>query len=351
MILGVAGPIENMKLSYRSDPPLRFDEIVALLATGKVPASDPTIAAHQEVQPQQSLTQMGESAIVSQAVAAPLANRIQRVFGVNQIKIDPTFTSGSALPQARITLQQQISGNIIFTYTTDLTQTNSQILRVEWAVSPRVSAIATRDENGLFGVDFYIKRQFRKVVRFSAVREAEACGTTRSEVAASASIRSRPDRDRSLSRAEILFEHTDLAACFDGRVDLKRDLLVSQVVFHVRCCAFCNRDRLVRQIIPNLPVPFIGLGGLLNVLSRRCGGSAEQNSWHPKRSRDENLRDTLPKTAARAKNGNRFMHLVTPRHQVSHQPGAHDASDLVHQVSASVFKVPGRTQTSHSGPK
>jgi translocation and assembly module TamB len=161
VILGVSGPIENMKLSYRSDPPLRFDEIVALLATGKVPASDPTIAAHQEVQPQQSLTQMGESAIVSQAVAAPLANRIQRVFGVNQIKIDPTFTSGSALPQARITLQQQISGNIVFTYTTDLTQTNSQILRVEWAVSPRVSAIATRDENGLFGVDFYIKRQFR----------------------------------------------------------------------------------------------------------------------------------------------------------------------------------------------
>jgi translocation and assembly module TamB len=161
VILGVAGPIENMKLSYRSDPPLRFDEIVSLLATGKVPTSDPTIAAHNEPPPQQSMTQMGESAIVSQAVAAPLANRLQRVFGVNQIKIDPTFVNGSALPQARITLQQQISGNITFTYTTDLTQTNSQILRVEWAVSPRLSAVATRDENGLFGVDFYIKRQFR----------------------------------------------------------------------------------------------------------------------------------------------------------------------------------------------
>ena len=161
VILGVSGPIENMKLSYRSDPPLRFDEIVALLATGKVPTSDATIAAHQDVQPQQSLTQMGESAIVSQAVAAPLASRLQRVFGVNQIKIDPTFTSGSALPQARVTLQQQISGAITFTYTTDLTQTNSQIVKIEWAVSPRLSAVATRDENGIFGVDFYYKKQFR----------------------------------------------------------------------------------------------------------------------------------------------------------------------------------------------
>ncbi len=159
--LGVTGTIENMKLNYRSDPPLRFDEIVALLATGKTPTSDPTIAAHQPMAPDQSLTQMGESAIVSQAVAAPLASRIQRVFGVNQLKIDPTFTSGSSLPQARVTLQQQISPTILFTYTTDLTQTTSQILRVEWAFTPRFSAVATRDENGIVSVDFFLKKQLR----------------------------------------------------------------------------------------------------------------------------------------------------------------------------------------------
>jgi translocation and assembly module TamB len=159
--LGVTGTVENMKLNYRSDPPLRFDEIVALLATGKTPTSDPTIAAHQPVAPDQSLTQMGESAIVSQAVAAPLASRIQRVFGVNQLKIDPTFTSGSSLPQARVTLQQQISPTILFTYTTDLTQTTSQIIRVEWAFTPRFSAVASRNENGIVSVDFFWKKQLR----------------------------------------------------------------------------------------------------------------------------------------------------------------------------------------------
>lgn len=158
--LGVTGPVDDMKLNYRSDPPLRFDEIVALLATGKVPTSDPTIAAHQPATPDQSLTQMGESALVSQAVAAPIASRIQRVFGVNQLKIDPTFTSGSSLPQARVTLQQQISPTIVFTYTTDLTQTTSQIIRVEWAFTPRFSAVATRDENGIVSLDFFLKKQF-----------------------------------------------------------------------------------------------------------------------------------------------------------------------------------------------
>src|SRR5262249_32298562 len=159
--LEVSGPVDNMKLTYRSDPPLRFEEIVELLATGKTPTSDPTIAAHQPAPPEQSLAQMGESAIVSKAVAAPLANRLERVFGINQLKIDPTFTAGSSLPQARLTLQQRISGNLTFTYTTDLSQTNKEIVRVEWAMNPRFSAVATRDENGYFGVDFFYKKQFR----------------------------------------------------------------------------------------------------------------------------------------------------------------------------------------------
>jgi translocation and assembly module TamB len=158
--LSVSGPIENMKLSYRSDPPLKFDDIVALLATGRTPP-DPTIAARQPVTPDQSVTQMGESAILTQAVANPLANRLERVFGVSQLKIDPTFNTGSGYPTAKVTIQQQVTPTIIFTYSQDLTQTNSQILRIEMALTPRFSAVATRDDNGIFGVDFFYKKQFR----------------------------------------------------------------------------------------------------------------------------------------------------------------------------------------------
>jgi translocation and assembly module TamB len=158
--LKVSGPIDDLKLSYTSDPPLRFDEIVALLGTGKTP-SDPTIVSHQPAPPQQSVAQMGESAVVQRAVANPLANRLERVFGVSQLKIDPAFTSGSALPQARLTLQQQVTPDVTFSYTTDLTQSNSQLIRVEWALNPRFSAVATREQNGLVGLAFFYKKQFR----------------------------------------------------------------------------------------------------------------------------------------------------------------------------------------------
>ncbi|MFL6352443.1 MAG: translocation/assembly module TamB domain-containing protein [Bryobacteraceae bacterium] len=159
--LGVSGPINNLKLSYRSDPPLTFEQIVELLAVNKTPTTDPTIAANQPAPPQQSFSQMGESAILGQAVANPLASRIQRVFGISQFKIDPSFQGSNGQPSARVTLQQQITNNISFTYITDVTQTNSEIIRVEWAFTPRFSGVALRDYNGNVNVQFFYKFKVR----------------------------------------------------------------------------------------------------------------------------------------------------------------------------------------------
>ena len=39
--LTVSGPLNKLHLTPRSDPPLQFSEIVALLATGRAPTSDP----------------------------------------------------------------------------------------------------------------------------------------------------------------------------------------------------------------------------------------------------------------------------------------------------------------------
>jgi translocation and assembly module TamB len=158
--IGVSGPIEDLKLSYNSDPPLKFQDIIALLAAGKTPP-DPTIAVNQPYAPTQSSMQMGESAVLGAAVANPVSSRLARVFGVTQLSIAPSFVSGSVLPQTRITVQQQVNTAVTVTYSEDLSQANAELVRVEWTLTPRFSAIATRDENGIFGVDFYYKRQFK----------------------------------------------------------------------------------------------------------------------------------------------------------------------------------------------
>jgi translocation and assembly module TamB len=161
VVLKVTGPIDNMKLSYTSDPPLQFQEIVNLLATGTTPTSDPTLLANSPQLPAQNFQQMGESAIVGRALADPVSNQLQRVFGVTQLKINPAFTSGSQLPEAQLTLQQQISNNVTFTYVTGLNTANAQTIQAVWTFAPQWSVQALRDYNGILSVTLIYKQQIR----------------------------------------------------------------------------------------------------------------------------------------------------------------------------------------------
>lgn len=157
----VTGPIDNMKLSYTSNPPLPFQQILGLLAAGQTPTSDPTLLANQGNAPPQSFQQMGESAALGQAVANPVANRLQRVFGVSELNIAPSFQQGSQTPTARLTLQQRITNNLTFTYTSALDDPNGEIIQVQWTFDPKWAAVATRDQNGIFSINFVYKREFR----------------------------------------------------------------------------------------------------------------------------------------------------------------------------------------------
>ena len=158
--LTVSGPLTHLNLTPRSDPPMQYSDVLALLATGAKPSSDPTLAARQNT-PQQSFTQLGASTVIGQVVANPLSNRLQRFFGVSKLKIDPQFTGVENNPQARLTLEQQVTKSVTFTYITNIAAANQLIVRIEWALNKNWSAIAVRDENGLFGLDFLYKKRFK----------------------------------------------------------------------------------------------------------------------------------------------------------------------------------------------
>jgi translocation and assembly module TamB len=158
--LTVSGPLDKLNLTPRSDPPLQFNEIVAFLASGQAPTSDPTLLAQTNTSPQ-SWQQMGASALLGQAIASPVTGRLQRFFGVSSLRIDPTLPGVQYNPQARITLQQQVTPAITFTYITVINSSNPQVVSVEWNLSDWWSVSALREENGLFGLDFYVKRQYK----------------------------------------------------------------------------------------------------------------------------------------------------------------------------------------------
>ena len=156
----VAGPLNKLTVTPRSDPPLQFSEIVSLLTTGSSPTTDTGLRIQQSAitQPAQ---QTAASALLGQVIASPVSGRLQRFFGLSGIRIDPTLPGIEYGAQARLTLQQQVTPDVTFTYITNVAQANPQVVSVEWAMSKQWSVVAQREENGLLGLDFFYKKRFK----------------------------------------------------------------------------------------------------------------------------------------------------------------------------------------------
>jgi translocation and assembly module TamB len=152
----VAGQPDKLNVNYSSDPPLQSREIIALLAVGR----DPTASAAGG-QVLSNTSAFEATGILSEAVSQQLSSRLQRFFGSSRVKIDPLLTGVENLPAARLTLEQQVSRDVTLTYITNLNRTQEQIVRLQWDFSPEWSAIAVRDSNGLFGIDFQYRKRFK----------------------------------------------------------------------------------------------------------------------------------------------------------------------------------------------
>jgi len=157
--INFTGPANRLNVSYRSDPPLQSAEIVALLTVGRTPESNVGSAA--QVGSLQGFFSAGGNTLLGAAMAAPISGRLQKFFGVSRLKIDPELTGVTNTPQARLTIEQQLSREITLTYITNLNRTQQQIVRLQWDFSRDFSLLAAREENGVFGIDFQYRRRFK----------------------------------------------------------------------------------------------------------------------------------------------------------------------------------------------
>ncbi|HEY6345650.1 MAG TPA: translocation/assembly module TamB domain-containing protein [Bryobacteraceae bacterium] len=156
--IGFRGPMNKLNISYSSDPPLRESEIIALLAVGRTPSATDILPS---AQPINGLSGLASGDMLGQALSNQMSSRFQRFFGASGVKIDPNMTGVENLPQARLTWEEQVSKEVTFTYITNLNRTQEQIVRVEWDFDKSWSAVAVRDANGLFGIDFQYRKRFK----------------------------------------------------------------------------------------------------------------------------------------------------------------------------------------------
>jgi len=159
----VSGPVEGLKMTYRSDPPLPTEDVFSLLALGytrqqQEASASGLVSSFAGGNPLQSV---GESALLSQALSSQVTGRIQRLFGVSRIKIDPNVGLPGFSTGARVTVEQQVTRDLTLTYITNTASSQYQIIQFEWAVGENVSLLGVRDPNGIVGVELRFRHRFK----------------------------------------------------------------------------------------------------------------------------------------------------------------------------------------------
>jgi translocation and assembly module TamB len=158
--LNFNGRSSAMALAYRSDPPLPGNDIVTLLALGKTSSE----ASLRSGGTSQSSASSGASALISEAISSQLGGRLERLFGITRFRVDPGLagvgsTGSSQNAGARVTVEQEVTRNLVITYVSNVSSTQQQIIQVEYNVNRNVAIVALRDQNGTFGIDVKIKKR------------------------------------------------------------------------------------------------------------------------------------------------------------------------------------------------
>jgi translocation and assembly module TamB len=147
------GPIDKLRTSYSSDPALPPADIINLLAFGQTKEAQTAAGAGS------TNTQTAEQSIAS-AVSGQVTSRVEKIAGISHLSIDPTLGNSTQNAGANITVQQRVTSKIYVTFSTDVTSTQQEVIQFQYQATPRVSLSGTRDQNGGFGFDTRITREW-----------------------------------------------------------------------------------------------------------------------------------------------------------------------------------------------
>ena len=146
------GPADHLHTNYASDPTLPPADVINLIAFGKTSeasAANPT--------PSGSL---GAQSLVASQVSNQVTNRIEKLAGISQLSVDPVLGDSQQSAGARVAIQQRVTSKVFVTFSTDVTGTQKQVVKMEYHLNNRTSFDAVRDQNGGFSFQTSLRKQW-----------------------------------------------------------------------------------------------------------------------------------------------------------------------------------------------
>ena len=150
--LNFVGPIERLRTNYTSDPSLPPSDIINLIAFGKT--------AEESASSASTPTSVGAESVLAQGVSGQVSGHLEKLAGISQLSIDPLAGTNPNDPGSQISIQQRVSGNLLLTFSTDVTSTQNQAVQLEYQAKRNMSVSVLRDQNGGYAIDVRVKKVF-----------------------------------------------------------------------------------------------------------------------------------------------------------------------------------------------
>jgi len=89
-----------------------------------------------------------------------VAGKLENVTGISQLTIDPLATNSQGNVGSQVAIQERVTGSLLLTVSTDVTNTQGQTVELEYQVNRRTSITALRDQNGGYAIGLRVHKEF-----------------------------------------------------------------------------------------------------------------------------------------------------------------------------------------------
>jgi translocation and assembly module TamB len=141
------GPIDELRTTFSSEPPLPPADTINLLVFGKT--SQPVAT--------DSTGNLGAVSLLASGVTNSITNRLQTVAGISQLSIDPVLDNDGQGSAVGVTVRQRVTADLFVTFTSDPSSTR-RVIEVEYQATPRLSINGVFNQNGGFAADIRIRK-------------------------------------------------------------------------------------------------------------------------------------------------------------------------------------------------
>ena len=144
----IRGSASHAKPELVSSPPLPPQDILALISLGEV---------FKRSSSTEESSQQSSTAMITTKLTEEIKNRANKLLGINLLRLDPYLAGQSSLAASRLTIGKTISKGLVVVYSTNLSTSRQEIAYLQYQLSPAISLIAMRNEEGRYSLDLRLR--------------------------------------------------------------------------------------------------------------------------------------------------------------------------------------------------